>query len=500
MGIQVFAWLATLWEGRPVLRVPMLFILGFLFTWTIGGVTGVMVAAVPYDWQVHDTYFVVAHLHYVLIGGMVFPLFAAFYYWTPLITRRMLSERIGRWAFGLMFIGFNAAFFPMHLTGLLGMPRRVYTYQAEMGWGGLNLVSTVSAFVFAVGVLLVVFDLLRHRRSGPDAGFNPWQAPSLEWLSAIQGHGLRSLVPITSRYPLWEQPGLKDDESSGRGYLPDAPTREREALVTATISSEPEQIIRLPGPGWTPFVAAVATALVFAALTLKLMAVGVISGIVATGAYLHWLWSLDREMPREPADAGRGLALPLYTNGNESVGWWAMVVLLITDGAVVASFIFAYLFLWSGRPTAWVPDGSTLPAFAEPALIGAVVIAAALLFEAADRLNQRGARLATGLALAGVAILSGVALVLAWRWLDGLGISPTEHSYGATVWTLLGYLALHVAIGAGMGLWCLLRLGLGMIDAWRCLTLRVCMLWWRFTAVSMAIGLLLVAGFPHVLP
>ena len=135
MGIQVFAWIATLWQGKPVLRVPMLFILGFLFIFTIGGLTGVMVAAVPYDWQVHDTHFVVAHFHYVLIGGMVFPIFAALYYWTPVMTGRMLSERLGHWTFWLMFIGFNAAFLPMHVTGLIGMPRRIYTYSARSRLG-----------------------------------------------------------------------------------------------------------------------------------------------------------------------------------------------------------------------------------------------------------------------------------------------------------------------------------------------------------------------------
>ncbi|MFL5576732.1 MAG: cytochrome c oxidase subunit I, partial [Gemmatimonadaceae bacterium] len=255
MGVQVFAWLATLWDGRPVLRTPMLFLLGFLCTFTIGGVTGVMVAAVPYDWQVHDSYFVVAHFHYVLIGGMLFPLFAAVYYWTPIVTGRLLSERLGQWAFWLMFVGFNAAFLPMHWTGLLGMPRRIYTYSSELGWNTLNLVSSVFSFVFAAGVLVVVYDFVRHLRTGEKAGRNPWNAPSLEWLAGLSNYGLRSLVPITSRYPLWEQEGLADAAQAGRGFLPDAPTREREAIVTSPVTAEPEQIIRLPGPGWTAFVA-----------------------------------------------------------------------------------------------------------------------------------------------------------------------------------------------------------------------------------------------------
>src|SRR5687767_6180510 len=182
-GIQVFAWIATLARGKVQLNTPTLFILGMLFIFVLGGLTGVMVAVVPFDWQAHDTYFVVAHLHYVLIGGMVFPLFAAFYYWIPYCSKHRLSERLGRWVFGLVFVGFNVAFFPMHITGLIGMPRRVYTYPAEMGWGLLNFISTVGAFMIAAGVGLFIFDLVRKFRmaSEENAG-NVWNAGTLEWL------------------------------------------------------------------------------------------------------------------------------------------------------------------------------------------------------------------------------------------------------------------------------------------------------------------------------
>ncbi|HEX3159503.1 MAG TPA: cytochrome c oxidase subunit I [Gemmatimonadaceae bacterium] len=498
MGIQVFAWLATLWDGKPVLRVPMLFILGFLFIFVVGGVTGVMVAAVPYDWQVHDSYFVVAHFHYVLTGGMVFPLVAGLYYWSPLVTKRMLSERLGRWAFGLMFVGFNAAFLPMHVTGLLGMPRRVYTYSGELGWDALNLSASVFSFVFAAGVLVVAVDFVRHLRSGPKAEANPWNAPSLEWLSGLAPYGFRSLVPVTSRYPVWEQPEMPGEIMAGRGYLPDAPTGERETLVSTLVGSVPEQILRLPMPGWTAFVAALATAIVFGAMTVKLPTIGVAGGVVAAAAILSWLWSMDRAFPREPVDAGRGAVLPLYSAGSGSVGWWGMAVLLISDGVVVASFMFAYLFFWTARPAVWPPAGSPFPGFIEPAAIAVAVIGAWVFFEVAERRNRRDSRLATGLCLVASAVLAGSALAMGWRWLDGSGLTPTAHSYGAAVWLLLGYMALHVATGIAMALWSLARLALGMIDSWRCLTLRICLLWWRFTVPAAVLTLLLVAGFPHV--
>lgn len=498
MGVQIFAWLATLWDGRPQLRTPLLFICGFLFIFVLGGLTGVMVAAVPFDWQAHDTYFIVAHLHYVLIGGMVFPIFAALYYWAPMVTGRLMSERLGRVAFWLMFIGFNFTFLPMHITGLRGMPRRVYTYSDDLGLNLLNLWSSVFAFVFAAGVLLVFFDLWQHRRTGKPAGNNPFGAPSLEWLSANSPVGMRSLPIINSRYPLWDEPGLPSLVQSGHGYLPDAPTGERQSLVTGPITGEPQQILTLPGPSILPFAAALAVAVGFTAMTLKSVTIGATAGGISLVLILIWLWGLDKARPQQLADAGHGLALTMYRNDDASIGWWAMIVALIADSATTAAFVFAYLFLWTAHAGHYPPAGQALTSW-WPAIVTLGLTALAWLsFEGARRRNQNERRGAAMLLLAICLISAAVAGIVAAAWLGRDGISPTEHSYGATLWLLAGWVVLHLAMGAAIAGWCLLRMALGMIDAWRSQTMTVLSLYWRFTVPMAAVLLALIAGFPHV--
>ena len=182
-GIKIFNWLATLWRGTIVMKTPLFFAAGFLSTFVIGGISGVVLAIFPVDWQLTDTYFVVAHIHYVLFGGSVFAIFAGLYYWFPKMSGRMLSEGLGRLSFLLMFVGFNLTFLVQHSLGLEGMPRRIYRYPDYSNWPALNLISTVGAFVLGVGVLVTVVNVLISMRSGTRAGNDPWQANTLEWFT-----------------------------------------------------------------------------------------------------------------------------------------------------------------------------------------------------------------------------------------------------------------------------------------------------------------------------
>ena len=291
-GMQIFCWIATMWGGRIDVKAPMLWVLGFFAIFVCGGLTGVMLAAVPLNLQVHDTFFVVAHLHYVLIGGAIFPLFGSYYYWFPKITGRMLSERLGRWVFGLMFAGFNLTFFPMHLLGVHGMPRRVYTYATVMGWGTLNLAASIGALLMACGVLLFIVDALTALRSGEVAADNPWGASTLEWATSSPPPNSNFLRPPTvgGRDPLWENP---PDQPVVVGLRADV----RDVLVTHVLDAEPDHRVEFPQPSIWPFVTGVTTTGMF--IWSIFTPWGVVYGSVPIFfAMIGWFW------PKSPDEGG----------------------------------------------------------------------------------------------------------------------------------------------------------------------------------------------------
>jgi cytochrome c oxidase subunit 1 len=284
-GVQFFCWIATIWEGRPRFQTPFLFMLGFFLVFIIGGLSGVMVASVPFDSQVHDTFFIVAHLHYVLLGGAVFPLWGAFYYWFPKFSGRMLSETLGRWNFALFFIGVNVAFFPMHLLGLNGMPRRVYTYIAETGWGDLNLLATIGAVTIAASVIVFLVNVARTLAAGLHASDDPWGTSStLEWAvsSPPPPYNFAELPVVEGRYALW-------DRSAEQPVVTGLRTDQRELLITTLLDAEPDHRHRTPDPTIWPLLAAIATGITFIALVYTPWAM-VIGAVLIAAPLIAWGW------------------------------------------------------------------------------------------------------------------------------------------------------------------------------------------------------------------
>ncbi|MGR4870681.1 cbb3-type cytochrome c oxidase subunit I [Variovorax sp. LARHSF232] len=465
-AVQIFAWIATFWRGTVRWDTPTLFLLGFHFTFVLGGLTGVMVAVLPFDWQAHDSYFVVAHLHYVLIGGMVFPLFAGLYYWMPIFNGQRLCERAGRWVFALMFGGFHLAFFPMHATGLMGMPRRVYTYPGDLGWNALNLLSTLGAFVLAAGVLLFFVDAVRTLRRPEREHGNPWRAGTLEWLPQ-RDYGVRSIPQVDAREPLWTQPDLPQEVEAGRHWLPGTAFGGRETLITSVRDAHPIYLLRLPTDDWRPLTAAAGTAGFFLLLTVEQPALAFASGIVAVVAVLRWLWHADRVPPSPSVLVAEGVVLPVGAgHWSRSHSWWAVIVLIAVDMTVFASFVYAHLHVAMAADVC-PPAGAALPAWRWP-LASALLLAAsvALLWGATRSLarptprGQRTLRLLVTLALGCLA----ASFALDFAGHSRAGLDPDAQAWSATVATLLGYQGLHVLVLLMMGGYLLVRSWSGQLQ------------------------------------
>jgi cytochrome c oxidase subunit 1 len=291
-GLQIFCWLATMWDGRPRFPVPMLYVVGFIVTFVIGGLTGVMVAAVPLDLQLHDTYFVVAHFHYVLIGGAVFPLLGILTYWFPKFTGRMMNDTLGKVTFWMTFIGFHLTFFPMHWSGLLGMPRRVYTYPAGLGLELPNLISTIGAFVLGTAVVLFVLNGLVSLYRGAIAGPNPWGAASLEWATSSPPpvYNFAHIPVVESSTPFWDSDGELPVVTGLR-------VDEKEMLTTTVVAATPDLREPIPAASLWPLIAAIAVGIVFVASIFSPWALAI--GLVPCGiAFTAWFW--PKELKRNP--------------------------------------------------------------------------------------------------------------------------------------------------------------------------------------------------------
>ena len=496
-GIQIFAWLATLWTGRPVFEVPMLWTIGFLVIFVIGGLTGVMLALVPFNWQVHDTHFVVAHMHYVLVGGMFFPLVAGLYYWWPHLTGRMPSKVLAHWGFWLTFVGFNLTFLVMHLTGLLGMPRRVYTYDAGMGWDWPNLVSSIGGFVMAAGIAVVILDLVLHGLAGRRARINPWQADTLEWATAMPPapYNFVSLPKVSGRHPLWEQPDLPETIAESRHGLTNIDHGRRETWGTDPVSGRIREIIHLPGNSWWPFFSALALAIMCIGLLAKVYAVALAAALATVGLLLRWAW----ENGTHPAAAADGQTAagepPLHSRTFDGPGLWGMGVTLLANGSLYMSLLFGWFYLWTVAPQWQLPEHSQLH--------WPLLLAASLLMPLGwlllRRLNARlragdDTHLQAGLWWLGALGCGQCLLLVAGWWRSTLAPGDTAHDAVITVFLI--YTLLHCALAALMALMLAWRVKRGYVSRLAPYEPLVVDYWWGYSAVTTLVSFAALVLWP----
>ncbi|ADO41845.1 cytochrome c oxidase subunit I [Ketogulonicigenium vulgare] len=474
-AVQIFAWIGTMWRGKPQMRLPMLYLMGFFSTFVMGGLTGVMLAIVPFNWQVHDTAFVTAHLHYVLIGGFVFPMLAAVSYWMPLITGKLQIKSLGQTAFVLIFIGFHGTFFLMHLTGLLGMPRRIDIYPDNSEWVWLNLISSVFGFVMAMGFALFAISLALQVLFGTRARRDPWQAETLEWAAPLPApsYNFASL-------PLPGQQGALP-LARGEGLLPGAPRPQRETLVVDSISGAPRHVAVLPGNTLLPLVTA---GMICAFVLLMLAGLYAVAPLALVGLIVAaWQWHHPAPLHGAPeVKVGPELSLPLHPFVADPLSRTGMTCLLIANGSIFACYLFALGFLSVIAP-AWPAPESQVP---QIAILPGLVIVAALAAAAALARIPQGAGAMAALALLGVAAL---ALVVMVPLLD----DPRLHARDALRAAAMGYVALHVIVGAVLSALCLVQRRDGRISALTSGATAHWRMWLDFSAVTAGIVLALIS-------
>ncbi len=480
-AVQIFAWIGTLASGRPKFDVPMLYVVGFFCVFVIGGLTGVMLAMVPFNTQAHDSHFVVAHLHYVLIGGFVFPMLAALYYWLPHFTGRTSVYRLSVPAFWLIFIGVNLTFFLMHLTGLMGMPRRISTYPSNWGWDWLNLLSSIGGFITAMGFALVLVDIALQFRFGRRGARNPWEAGTLEWATPTPApdYNFASLPAISSRADDLDPVDLAKTLVRGTGYLGFPREERQETMGVDMMSGAAEQVIILPRRSFLPLWTALATGAFFLGLLFKLYWLVPIAAAAVVALFMLWPRGLGTRRDMGPIDIGRGEAVPVDGEVKDNVTWWASIFAAAADATLYASLLFGGIYLAFVAP-GWdraMPDPVWWPALGIPA-----AVAASLLVRRARALNAHGRSPFAW--LLGSAGLSVVTILFCILGLLELG-DARVHTNLALRFALYCYCAIHAGIAMLIAVHASWRWRSGHVSAIRATDLRLSVLWTDYAAVAL---------------
>ncbi len=481
-GIQIFAWLGTLWAGNVKYGLPMLWVFGFLFIFVAGGLTGVMISLVPFDWQVHDTHFIVAHLHYVTVGGVFFPMVAGFYYWLPHFSGRVSSEQLGRWGFWLTFIGFNLTFLIMHLTGLLGMPRRVYTYSAEAGWDWLNLISSVGGFVMALGIAMIIIDVILHFCFGNKAPPNPWNADTLEWAMPLPPtpYNFVSLPTINTRHPLWDEDNLADNIEAGQFALAKPHNGMRETFGSDAVTGKTTEIIHLPTNSWIPLQGGVALAVVCLSLLVKTYWVALAAAVVAVIILLRWGWHSGAHPSMAPPAKDEPNNPPWHSRTMDGPERWGMGAFLLANGTFFLSLLFGWLYLWTVAPNWSLPPQSPIAFWPMLASGGVLTLAVLVFLKALKGLKNGQDRNLQSFSW--ITALLGLTSVLALIWVVwNANLTPKETAHDSVMAVMFIYILIHSALATTLSALQALRVRLGYVSAIYPNEPFVLRLFWMFT-------------------
>jgi cytochrome c oxidase subunit I+III len=442
-GIQIFAFIATIWSGKPVFKTPLLFVIGFLFIFVIGGLSGVMIASVPVNLQAHDTYFIVAHFHYVLIGGWLFPIFAAIYYWFPKFVEKMPNERLGKWNFWLLFFGFNLAFFPMHISGILGMVRRVYTYPAGQGLEPYNLLSSIGAFIIGASFVIFLINMFNSARNGAHAPPNPWGADTLEWATTtpMPEYGFRRLPIVRSRHPLWDTTDAPTDTQTAKLIegMANYPLHYRSQLVTTAVDAQPEELYRVAGPSIYPFWSALSIAVMTLLLVFSQYALAGVALLVTIALIIGWHSDTDDYSDPEAERAFEAeFGIPLRPHGSRAVASWGMRLTVITLATALFTLAFSLLYLRL-TPPQWPPEGIPAPDALLPGVALRILLASVIpMIWAAKAVNRDNpSRLRWGLLLA--TLLGVVYVGINLYSYTMLGFNHTTQAFGSIFMLLAAF-------------------------------------------------------------
>jgi cytochrome c oxidase subunit I+III len=476
--IQIFAWLFTVNLGTPVFRTPLLFIGGFILFFVLGGLSGIMFAAIPFDQAVTDTYFVVAHFHFIIFGAAVFPLFGGIYYWFPKVTGRMYRERLGQVSFFVIFAGTALTFFPMHIVGLLGMTRRIYTYDHGLGWDIYNQVETVGGYLLAFGILLILVNLVWSYRRPVPAGRDPFNGGTLEWtIPSPPPHYNFAVIPtVSSAYPNWDLEDREDDlRKLHEGELVLAGGHE--TPVTTVNDGVLDEVVDMPAESPWPIVIGLLATLGFFMLLMGHYSIAGATLAVVGLALVGWH---TEGSPHE--NVGLRLARPN--------GWWGMAIFVATEATFFGTLIGTYVFLRMHN-VHWPPPGVDKPRVVVPVIATLMLLATSYPMQRAWKAARRGRYEASRRLLALAFVVQSAYLV--WQlhdYVDLIHAFPPSHSaYSSIVTTMLGADHAHVAVGLLLDAWLLLQLA-RQTTTYRLVGLQATTFYWHAVNVITAVVLL----------